>query len=171
MAVAAEPSVDERWMAEAMREADLARDAGDVPIGAVVVDASGELLARAHNEREARQDPTAHAEIYALRAAAASVGHWRLAGATVYVTLEPCPMCAGALVHARVARVVFGCADPKAGAVESLFSIGQDARLNHRFTVERGVLGEACAAQLSDFFLELRAKLAKRRADRERSTG
>ncbi|MEO7332193.1 MAG: tRNA adenosine(34) deaminase TadA [Minicystis sp.] len=166
MANAPESSVDERWMAEAMREAELARAGGDVPIGAVVVDASGLLLSRGHNEREARQDPTAHAEIYALRAAAAAVSHWRLAGATVYVTLEPCPMCAGALVHARVARVVFGCADPKAGALESLFSIGQDARLNHRFAVERGVLGEACAAQLSDFFVELRARLAKRRAER-----
>jgi tRNA(adenine34) deaminase len=166
VALSPEPSVDERWMAEAMREADLAGAGGDVPIGAVIVSASGELLARGHNEREARQDPTAHAEIYALRAAAAALGHWRLAGATLYVTLEPCPMCAGALVNARVARVVFGCADPKAGAVESLFSIGQDARLNHRFAVERGVLGEACAAQLTAFFQELRAKMARRRAER-----
>jgi tRNA(adenine34) deaminase len=158
-------SEDERWMAEAIREGDLAADAGDVPVGAVVIDAAGALIGRGRNEREARQDPTAHAEVYALRSAAAAVGHWRLEGATVYVTLEPCPMCAGALVNARVARVVYGCADPKAGAVETLFSIGQDARLNHRFEVRGGVLGEACATQLKDFFVTLRARMARRRAE------
>ncbi len=127
-------------MREAMAEAEAAAVAGDVPVGAVVVDASGEIVGRGRNRREADQDPTAHAEVDALRRAAAGLGHWRIEGATVYVTLEPCPMCAGALVNARVARLVYGCPDPKAGAVDTLFTIGQDPRLNHRFAVEGGVL-------------------------------
>ena len=151
-------TVDERWMRVALREADAAAEVGDVPVGAVVVDGAGALLAVGRNGREADHDPTGHAEIYALRRAAAALGHWRLEGATLYVTLEPCPMCAGALVNARVARVVYGCADPKAGAVDTLFAIGQDPRLNHRFLVERGVLGEACAGVLRSFFGALRAK-------------
>jgi tRNA(adenine34) deaminase len=143
-------------MREAMSEADEAAAANDVPVGALVVDAAGRIVGRGRNRREADQDPTAHAEIIALRHAAATLGHWRLEGATVYVTLEPCPMCAGALVNARVARVVYGCTDPKAGAVDTLFTIGRDARLNHRFVVTPGVLGEECAAQLRGFFAKLR---------------
>jgi len=123
-----------------------------------VVDGAGAIVGRGRNRREADQDPTAHAEIDALRRAAAALGHWRLEGATVFVTLEPCPMCAGALVNARVARVVYGCRDPKAGAVDTLFEIGRDARLNHRFAVTGGVLAEACAATLKAFFARLRAR-------------
>jgi tRNA(adenine34) deaminase len=151
-------TADERWMLVALREAEAAAVVGDVPVGAVVVDAAGALLALGRNGREIDHDPTGHAEIYALRRAAAALGHWRLEGATLYVTLEPCPMCAGALVNARIARVVYGCADPKAGAIDTLFTIGQDPRLNHRFAVERGVLGEACAGLLRSFFGALRAK-------------
>ena len=145
-------------MREAMAEAEAAAAAGDVPVGAVVVDASGEIVGRGRNRREADQDPTAHAEVDALRRAAAALGHWRLEGATVYVTLEPCPMCAGALVNARVARLVYGCPDPKAGAVDTLFTIGKDPRLNHRFAVQAGVLGDGCAALLRAFFARLRAR-------------
>src|SRR5690349_4240542 len=149
---APDDSVDERWMRVALREADAAAAVGDVPVGAVVVDATGTLLAVGRNGREADHDPTGHAEIYALRRAAAALGHWRLEGTTVYVTLEPCPMCAGALVNARVARVVYGCGDPKAGAVDTLFTIGQDARLNHRFEVTSGVLATEATALLRAFF-------------------
>lgn len=152
---------DARFMREAMREAEAAAEVGDVPVGAVVVDAAGSIIGRGRNRREADQDPTAHAEVDALRRASAALGHWRLEGATVYVTLEPCPMCAGALVNARVARVVYGCADPKAGAVDTLFTIGRDARLNHRFAVTPGVLGDACAALLKAFFAKLRARNAR----------
>ena len=143
-------------MRVALEEADLAGAAGDVPIGAVVVGADGEALARGRNLREANQDPTAHAEIEALRAAARARGDWHLNGCTLYVTLEPCPMCAGALVNARIARVVYGCADPKAGAVDTLFAIGKDPRLNHRFEVTGGVLAEECAGALKRFFAERR---------------
>jgi tRNA(adenine34) deaminase len=148
---------DTLFMREALEEAEAALQVGDVPVGAVVVDAAGATIARGRNRRELDQDPTAHAEIDALRRAAAALGHWRLEGATVFVTLEPCPMCAGALVNARVARVVYGCADPKAGAVDTLFTIGSDPRLNHRFAVTSGVLGEECAAKLKGFFARLRA--------------
>jgi tRNA(adenine34) deaminase len=145
-------------MGVALDEADLAAAKGEVPVGCVVVDARGEELGRGHNLRESLQDPTAHAEMIALRGAASHKGQWRLEGASVYVTLEPCAMCAGALVHARVARVVFGCTDPKAGALVTLFTIGQDARLNHRFEVVSGVREEECAARLSAFFAALRAQ-------------
>ena len=151
-------SADARFMREAMREADAAAAVGDVPVGAVVVDAAGVIVGRGRNRREADQDPTAHAEVDALRRAAAALGHWRLEGATVFVTLEPCPMCAGALVNARVARVVYGCRDPKAGAVDTLFEFGRDPRLNHRFAVTGGGLAEACAGMLKDFFARLRAR-------------
>jgi tRNA(adenine34) deaminase len=157
-------SADVRWMREALAEAEAAAAAGDVPVGAVIVDAGGSLVGRGRNGREADQDPTGHAEIYALRRAATALGRWRLEGATVYVTLEPCPMCAGALVNARIARLVYGCADPKAGAVDTLFSIGQDSRLNHRFNVERGVLEEECGEALRRFFAAIRAECARRRA-------
>ena len=144
-------------MREALREADAAATHADVPVGCVIIDSSGNLLARGHNRREQLGDPTAHAELLALRDAAARIGHWRLEGATVFVTLEPCPMCAGALVNARVARVVYGATDPKAGALQSLFEIGRDARLNHRFLVTAGVLAEEGAARLRSFFGKLRA--------------
>jgi tRNA(adenine34) deaminase len=147
------PMSDEALMLEALAEARLAAAAGDVPVGAIVV-LAGRIVARGRNRREALDDPTAHAEVEAIREAARG-GHgsgWRLVGATVYATLEPCPMCAGALVNARVQRVVYGCADPKAGAIDTLFSMGTDPRLNHRFEVARGVLGEACAAELKAFF-------------------
>lgn len=147
---------DEPFLRLALEEAALAAADGDVPIGAVIVDASGALLARGRNRRERDQDPTAHAEIDALRAAAKARGDWHLNGCTLYVTLEPCPMCAGALVNARIARVVYGCADPKAGAVDTLFTIGRDVRLNHRFEVTSGVLAEECAGVLKHFFAERR---------------
>jgi tRNA(adenine34) deaminase len=150
--------LDARWMREAVVEAQAAALADDVPVGAIVVDAEGRIVGRGRNRREADQDPTAHAEIDALRRAASLLGHWRLEGTTVYVTLEPCPMCAGALVNARVARVVYGCRDPKAGACDTLYAIGQDGRLNHRFTVTSGVLGDDCAGLLRTFFARLRTK-------------
>ncbi len=145
------------WMRQALDEADRAAEVGDVPVGCVIVGSDGGELARGRNRREIDGDPTAHAEIDALRRAAAKIGHWRVEGATVYVTLEPCPMCAGALVNARVSRVVYATHDPKAGAVDSLYGIGQDNRLNHRFSVERGVLREEAVERLQAFFRKLRA--------------
>jgi len=150
-------SSDEAWMRVALAEADAATAHGDVPVGAVIVDAVGAELARDHNRREETGDPTAHAELLALRTACLRQKHWRLEGATVYVTLEPCPMCAGALVNARVARVVFGAHDPKAGALASLFTLGSDTRLNHRYTVTPGVLALEGARRLQAFFAKLRA--------------
>jgi tRNA(adenine34) deaminase len=142
----------------ALDEADLAAAHGDVPVGAVVVSAEGVVLAREHKRREERRDATAHAELLAVREATSSLPGWRLEGATVYVTLEPCAMCAGALVNARIARLVFGASDPKAGAVVSLFQIGTDPRLNHRFEVQAGFMAEQGAERLSRFFAELRRK-------------
>lgn len=142
----------------ALYEADLAAAHGDVPVGAVVVSQDGSILARDHNRREQHSDPTAHAELLAVRGAARGLPGWRLEGATVYVTLEPCAMCAGALVNARIAKLVFGAADPKAGAVISLFTIGSDARLNHRFEVQAGFMAEEGGKRLSQFFSELRRK-------------
>jgi tRNA(adenine34) deaminase len=147
---------DERFMAEAVAEAERAASAGEVPVGCVLVQ-GGVVIARGHNLRQLAQDPTAHAETIALRAAAARLRSWRLLDVTCYVTLEPCPMCAGALVNARIPRLVYGCDDPKAGAVRTLFTIGQDSRLNHRFEVVPGVLGPACSQQLSSFFERVRA--------------
>ena len=144
-------------MKRALAEADAAAAAGEVPVGCVIVDPAGVELAAGRNAREGLGDPTAHAEIMAIRAAAARAGGWRLIGATAYVTLEPCPMCAGALVLARVSRVVYGCSDPKAGAVTTMFEIGRDPRLNHRFEVAGGVLLEECSRRLQDFFGALRA--------------
>jgi tRNA(adenine34) deaminase len=142
---------DEALMGIAIEEARAAEANGDVPVGALVV-IDGRIVARRHNEREATNDPTAHAELLAVRDAAAATGSWRLDGATVVVTLEPCPMCAGALQQARVERVVFGAADMKAGACGSLYSIGSDPRLNHEFALTQGVRADECAALLSDFF-------------------
>jgi tRNA(adenine34) deaminase len=149
---------DTDWMTLALAEADAAAAAGEVPVGCVVVAADGEQIGRGRNGREALADPTAHAEMMAIRAAASRVGGWRLEGASAFVTLEPCAMCAGALVLARVARLVYGCADPKAGAVKTLYSIGRDARLNHRFEVVDGVLEGECSDRLRLFFAALRAR-------------
>jgi tRNA(adenine34) deaminase len=140
-----------RWMDHAIAEAELATAHDDVPIGAVVV-RDGELLARAHNRREIDQDPTAHAEILALRDAARALGTWRLEGCTLVVTLEPCTMCAGALVLARLDRLVFGADDPKAGAVGALYDIPRDPRLNHQVEVTRGVEAARCGELLRSFF-------------------
>lgn len=148
---------DDEWMREALAEADQAEAHADVPIGCVIVGAGGQLIGRGHNRREVDQDPTAHAEVLALRAAARAHGHWRLEGATVYATLEPCPMCAGALVNARIARLVYAAPDPKAGAVDTLFEIGRDTRLNHRFEIVGGVGREESARRLTAFFAKLRA--------------
>lgn len=146
---------DDAAMALALDEARRAIDHGDVPIGAVVV-VDGQVVGRGHNEREARRDPTAHAEVLALQDAAAALGSWRLTDATVYVTLEPCPMCAGALVNARVGRVVFGAADPKAGACGSLYNLAADPRLNHEYALRAGCRADECAALLTGFFAERR---------------
>jgi len=139
-------------MRRALAEAALAAAAGDVPVGAVVLDEAGAVLAADHNRREADGDPTAHAEVLAVRAAAAVRGQWRLDGCTVVVTLEPCTMCAGALVLARVSRVVYGAVDPKAGAAGSLWDVLRDRRLNSRPEVVTGVLEPECRAVLQDFF-------------------
>jgi tRNA(adenine34) deaminase len=146
---------DHKWMSEALRLAELAYLAGDVPVGAVVV-RDGAALGRGYNRREAACDPTAHAEILALREAAEKAGLWRLDGATMYATLEPCPMCAGALVNARIGRLVFGASDPKGGACGSLFEIHADPRLNHRMPVVSGVYAEESAKMLRAFFGEKR---------------
>jgi tRNA(adenine34) deaminase len=142
---------DERWMAAAVAEAELALGHEDVPVGAVVVH-DGAILAAGHNERELRADPTAHAELLALQRAAAALGSWRLLDTTLYVTLEPCAMCAGAIVLARVPRVVFGTVDPKAGAAGSVLDVLAEPRLNHRPLVESGPLADECADLLRRFF-------------------
>jgi tRNA(adenine34) deaminase len=149
---------DEFFMRAALAEADLAAQAGDVPVGALVVAEDGTLIAAGHNRREQDQDPTAHAELVALRAAARKIGHWRIEGATLYCTLEPCAMCAGALVNARIARVVYGAPDPKAGGVKSVFAIGSNDRLNHQFDTRDGVLRDECILRLQRFFAALRAE-------------
>jgi len=142
----------DEWMRLALDEARLALPSADVPVGAVVVDEAGEVLGRGHNVREAEGDPTGHAEVRALRAASAAAGEWRLTGATLVVTLEPCTMCAGALVLARVDRLVYGADDPKAGAVGSLWDVVRDRRLNHRPEVVGGVLAGESAELLRGFF-------------------
>jgi tRNA(adenine34) deaminase len=142
---------DEYFMRLAIREAEAAAEHEDVPIGAVVV-RDGEVVGAGHNERELRQDPTAHAEVLALREAARALGLWRVLDSVLYVTLEPCAMCAGAIVLARVPRVVYGCADPKAGAAGSVLDVLAEPRLNHRPEVAGGLLAEECAALLTGFF-------------------
>lgn len=149
--------LDERFMREALVEAHAAAAEGEVPIGAVVV-YEGEIIARAHNRRELDEDPSAHAEFSAMVAAARALGRWRLTGCTVYVTLEPCVMCAGLMVNARVTRCVYGAADPKAGALGSLYQLNADRRLNHAFEVTAGVLSNECAGVLKAFFAELRGE-------------
>jgi tRNA(adenine34) deaminase len=143
-------------MERALEQARACLATGDVPVGAVVLDELGAVVATGRNEREATQDPTAHAEVLALRAAAAATGDWHLDRLTLVVTLEPCPMCAGAVLAARVPRVVFGAWDPKAGASGSVYDIARDRRLPHRTEVVAGVLEEQCAALLDDFFREKR---------------
>ena len=143
---------DQRWQRRALSEARGALSHDDVPIGCVIVDADGHQLARAHNARERDADPTAHAELLALKQAAEKLETWHLDGATLYVTLEPCAMCAGAMVLARIRRLVFGAEDPKAGAVGSLYNIAQDPRINHRIEVTRGVLADECGELLKAFF-------------------
>ena len=143
-------------MRAALVEAQAAAASGEVPIGAVVLDASGAVIAVAHNEREAGDDPTAHAEVVALRRAGTALGSWHLDGCTLVVTLEPCTMCAGALVLARVSRLVFGAWDPKAGAVGSLWDVVRDRRLNHRPEVVAGVSADECGSLIADFFEQRR---------------
>ena len=146
----------EQYMQIALQEARQAFDEDEAPVGAVIVD-NGRLIARAHNQREQLRDPTAHAEMIAITQAAESLGSWRLEGCTLYVTLEPCPMCAGAILQARLATLVYGAADPKAGAVDSLFRLLDDRRLNHRVETVAGVLAAECGAILSRFFQQQRA--------------
>jgi tRNA(adenine34) deaminase len=151
------PISDEDLMRLALAEAEQAMQTGDVPVGAIVVDQGGNVIGTGRNRREIDRDPTGHAEIVAMRAAAAKLGTWRLHGATLIVTLEPCVMCAGALVNARIERVVYGCDDPKAGALRSLYLIGEDPRLNHRYAVTSDVLAGECSRILSAFFAALRS--------------
>jgi tRNA(adenine34) deaminase len=146
-----EASESDYYMGLALREAARALEAEEVPVGAVIV-ARGAIVGKAHNQRETLRDPTAHAEMIALTQAAEALGTWRLGEATMYVTLEPCPMCAGAIVNARLGKLVFGTRDPKAGACGSLYDIVRDARLNHRVPVEEGVRGEECGEILRAFF-------------------
>ena len=151
---------DVYWMGVALREAGKAADRGEVPIGAVVV-RDGAVLGRGFNLRETRHDPTAHAELVAIRKASARLASWRLTGATLYVTLEPCPMCMGAILLARIDRVVFGCYDPKAGAAGSLYDLSADPRLNHRVDLTAGVREAECASIIRAFFATLRASKRK----------
>lgn len=154
---AASGETHEARMRLAIDEARAALAHDDVPVGAVLIDGEGKVIGRGRNRREERGDPTAHAEVEAIREAARERGLWRLDGTVLYVTLEPCAMCAGALVNARVDAVVFGALDPRAGAVQSLFGICTDARLNHRLEVRGGVLEAECAQLLRDFFRRKRA--------------
>ena len=151
------PDQDSRFMLAALQQAAAAADQDEVPVGAVIVH-QGNVIARAHNQRHTLADPTAHAEMIALTQAAAYLGDWRLTGCTMYVTLEPCPMCAGALVLARIDRLVYGPADPKAGACESLYQIVSDPRLNHTIEVIGGFMAEPCRALLQEFFAAKRAQ-------------
>lgn len=150
-------NTDERWMREAIKQAGLAEAVGEVPIGAVVV-RRGEIVGAGYNLRETSRDPTAHAEMIAIRQASEHLDAWRLLECTLYVTLEPCPMCAGAILQSRLERVVYGATDPKAGCVGTLMDLLQDARFNHRLPWESGVLRDECGALLSNFFRRLRGR-------------
>ena len=150
-----DPAEDEHYMQAALREAEEAAQEDEIPVGAVVVH-RGKIIARGHNQREKLLDPTAHAEMLALTAASAYQRSWRLVDCTVYVTLEPCPMCAGAMLQARIARLVYGARDPKAGACGSLYDLHDDARLNHCMSVTSGTLVDQCSERLVSFFAELR---------------
>ena len=147
---------DIQFMQAALAEAELAREKGEVPIGAVIVH-DGAVVGRGHNLRETSNDPTTHAEMVAIRQAAQAIGHWRLLDTTLYVTLEPCVMCMGAAILARIPRLVFACRDPRAGAVGSIYDFSQEERFNHKVEVSEGVLGGECSQLLSNFFRELRA--------------
>jgi len=147
---------DVRCMRHALAEARLAAEEGEVPVGAVILSKEGRVIGRAHNQKEMLHDPTAHAEMIAITQAAEALGDWRLDGAAVYATIEPCVMCAGALVHARVARLVFGARDPKWGGCGSVFDIAHSERLNHRIEVVEGVLADECAELLRAFFSDRR---------------
>jgi len=148
----------DKFMALALIEAEKAGKKGEVPVGAIIIDSQGKVVARGHNLRESKNDPTAHAERVASRKASKKNGSWRLAGCTIFVTLEPCPMCAGALVNSRIKRVVFGCRDPKAGSCGTLMDITSDSRLNHRVEAVSGVLEEKCSKILKDFFKSRRSR-------------
>ena len=147
----------EEYMQEALKEAKAAAAEGEVPIGAVIV-RGGEIIARAHNRTEQAKDPTAHAEILAIREAAARLGGWRLPGCSMYVTVEPCSMCAGAIVWSRIERLYIGAMDPKAGACGSLYNIPCDSRLNHNVEIETGLMSEECSRLMKDFFRKLRTE-------------
>lgn len=147
----------EPWMRSALAQAAAAEEADEVPVGAVVV-FDGNIIAEAHNQREMLNDPTAHAEMLAITQAAEALGSWRLLDCTLYVTLEPCPMCAGAIVQARIPRLIYGASDPKAGACESLYQITSDVRLNHQTVVLGGVMEEECRTILREFFRKQRAQ-------------
>jgi tRNA(adenine34) deaminase len=151
------PTVDEQYMRVAIDQARIAEENGDVPIGAVIVH-NNTIIAKAYNQREQLQDPTAHAEIIALTQAAAALENWHLNDCTIYVTLEPCCMCAGALVLSRIDRLVYGCDDPKTGAIKSLYNIVQDKRLNHCVEVTNGILADECSRVLQEFFTQRRAE-------------
>ncbi|MCB9637894.1 MAG: nucleoside deaminase [Myxococcales bacterium] len=151
---------DRQWMELALREAAEAALHSEVPVGCVIV-LNQQIIGRAHNLRETLADPTAHAEILALQQAAKNIGQWRLSGASVYVTLEPCPMCTGALINARIDRLVFGCSDPKAGCCGTLHQLAQDAGFNHQFDITSGVCAEESAALLRSFFRARRKKKPK----------
>jgi tRNA(adenine34) deaminase len=151
MDTTSQESLDQRYMRLAINQAAIAEENGDVPIGVVIVH-ENRIIAKAYNQRQQLNDPTAHAEIIALTQASEAIGSWRLHGCTIYVTLEPCPMCAGALVLARIDRLVFGTEDPKTGACGSLYNIVQDSRLNHQIEITSGILMEACKEQLQAFF-------------------
>lgn len=164
-------SFDCQMMEQALCEARRAFAGGEVPVGAVVVDEKGNIIGRGYNLRAALHDLTAHAEIVALREAAQALGGWNLSGCSLFVTLEPCPMCAGALVQARIARVVFGCRDERAGACGSLYSILRDGRLNHRCDVAEGLMADECRSLLQSFFLAAREKKRQSLAAQSRFEG
>lgn len=152
---------DQRYMRYALQEAERAKEAGEVPVGCVIVH-QGELIAKAHNQRETLQDPTAHAELLAITAAAARLGSWRLEDTKLYVTLEPCPMCAGAIILARIPEVYFGAYDPKAGVCGTLMNLLEDPRFNHQPALHAGLCAEECGALLTAFFRQIRARGATR---------
>jgi len=153
--------VDEGFMRQALKEAEKALSENEVPVGCVIV-YKGKMIGRGHNRTESLQDPTAHAEMLAVTAAAGHLGTWRLGGSTAYCTLEPCAMCAGALVLARVDRLVFGAPDPKFGACGSIFDIVSDPRTNHRMALSRGILRDECAAIIQEFFQKKRGEAGER---------
>ena len=160
-------TVDNLFMREALKSAQQAQELGEVPIGAVLVH-EGQIIGRGYNLRETSQDPTTHAEMIAIRQAAAHLGSWRLLDCTLYVTLEPCVMCMGAIILARIPRLVFGCRDPRVGAAGSIYNFSLDERFNHRVATTEGILGEECSVLLSQFFQEIRAA---KRSERTRRNG